>query len=222
MWKSSLIKMAICTGAFAFGYVAGQLNTPKIPIAPVMHLTQDPVIANCPAAGFGAPEIADPLPEIENVLEIPVAALQETNPQPPVQEINLSDFDNPDEQIKLVLTADAETFTQDNEKIIENTDPLEPMFQLPEDQQLAYVHKLVASQEDSAIVALNDLILNDGTPIQEAAINGLISLLEMRTGHFAMIAENLTQNAVFLNDKQLQKLQEITQAAAGIADGGGS
>ena len=60
-------------------------------------------------------------------------------------------------------------------------------------------------------MALNDLILNDNPPVQKGDIDGLLSLLEMQTGHFALIAENMEQNAVFLNGEQLERFNRARQ-----------
>src|SRR5687768_8510520 len=189
MQKFSVIKPVIYIGVFILGYTTGQFNEQQIFANPNAHQEQGAqshknLIANCPVAKSTCPEpkIQDLPTQMDSVLR-PEKEIPETVPT----EITLSDFDNPDEQISLTLMEQPNTFTQTNEQLIEDPDPLESILQLPQEQQLVYIHKLVESQEDSAVVALNDLILNDNPPIQHAAIDGLISLLEMRTGHFAMI-----------------------------------
>lgn len=219
---SPVFKVAAYVGIFAFGYAAGHLNNPQYSVIPKTQeskilqtpnaTAEKPLAAvNCPAdsqpptqAGFKGKSVA---------AEVPASSPDNRREHPAALAVSISDFDNPDEQIRQVLTEASHAFTQTNEQLVEDPDPLDPIFRLTEDQQLAYVQKLVESQEDSAIVALNDLILNDNPPIQHAAIDGLIALLEMRTGHFAMIAENLEQNAVFLDGEQLRRLEKITQAA---------
>jgi len=219
MWKSATIKTILFAGAFVFGFVAGQWHfTDKSPV-PAEGLAQVPVPITCPedlsppvnSAVINSSELNYSPPNSSAVAEA-------SEPDSPgaTTEIILSDFDNPDEQIKLTLTANTESFSQNSEQLAEDQDPLEPLLQLPQAEQLAYVQELVESQEDAAVIALNDLILTDDAALQNAAIDGLISLLEMRTGHFEMIAENLQRNAVFLNDAQRQKVQQITQANASL------
>jgi hypothetical protein len=223
MLKFSMFKAAIYIGIFAFGYAVGHLGRDRLLVSPNIQQIQIPQMHNtlsapCPAANKICP--ADPKilalsPASSDSPPETISAADPNEGKSPLtpQEITITDFDSPDEQIRLVLTEESNAFTQINEQLVEDADPLDPIFHLTEDQQLVHIQKLVESQEDSAIVALNDLILNDNPPIQHAAIDGLISLLEMRTGHFAVIAENLEQNAVFLNEEQLQKLEKITQTA---------
>lgn len=218
MWKSSIIKITLYIGVFTLGYFAGQSHKDDSAIAPRAQIVQAPATPSCPADNTADAKATDP--SLANANTVSTPAKPDQNPPAAPREINLSDFDNPDEQIQLSLNASPETFTQSNEQLTEDQDMLAPLYQLEGEQQLAYVQKLVESQEDSAIVALNDLILNDGTPLQDAAINGLISLLEMRTGHFDVIAANLAQNAVFLNEKQLQKLHDATQPPTPPEDAG--
>lgn len=218
MWKSATIKTILFAGAFVFGFVAGQWHHQLgIAPAPITGLALEPVPVTCPAnesvpiisaidsSALNAATANSPTTEIAG------AAISEPDSPSTATDITLSDFDNPDEQIKLTLTANAESFSQNSEQLVEDQDPLEPLLQLPQAEQLAYVQKLVESQEDAAVIALNDLILTDDVALQNAAIDGLISLLEMRTGHFELIAESLQHNAVFLSDAQLQKVQKITQ-----------
>jgi hypothetical protein len=206
MLKTSFIRALSYAGVFAFGYTAADLNIDHISIEPetpsITHLQmQNAQGTNCP--------IAVPI-QPETTAETPaeVSTHFSEAPQQSAAQETLEDFDNPDEQIKLALTEDPVAFTQANERPVQDPDPLEPLFRLPEDQQLAYIQKLVESQEDAAVVALNDLILNDNPPVQKAAIDGLLSLLEMRTGHFALIAENIEQNSVFLNGDQLERFNK--------------
>lgn len=212
MLKYSAIKAAIYIGVFVLGYTVSYLNSdPFFSDAGAYQRhkpqTHNNLIASCPVAKSTCPE-----PQVQLSPPPMDAAISEKEiPETVRSEITISDFDNPDEQISVTLMEQPNAFTQANEQWVEDPDPLEPIFQLTQEQQLVYIQKLVESQEDAAIVALNDLILNDNPPIQQAAIDGLISLLEMRTGHFAMIAENLGQNSVFLNEAQLQKLEKATQ-----------
>lgn len=223
MWKSATIKTILFAGAFVFGFVAGQWHHHHgIAPAPVTGLALEPAPVTC-AASESVPIISAIDSSALNAAtanspttEIAGATISEPDSPSTATEITLSDFDNPDEQIKLTLTANAESFSQNSEQLVEDQDPLEPLLQLPQAEQLAYVQELVESQEDAAVIALNDLILTDDAALQNAAIDGLISLLEMRTGHFEMIAENLQRNAVFLNDAQRQKVQQITQANASL------
>lgn len=213
MLKHSAIKAAIYIGVFVLGYTVSHLNRDPIFSEAGAYQRQNPqahnnLIVSCPAAKSTCLE---PQVQLSSAPPIDAVIPEKKIPEIVPSEITISDFDNPDEQISLTLMEQPDAFTQANEQLVEDPDPLEPIFQLTQEQQLVYIQKLVESQEDAAIVALNDLILNDNPPIQQAAIDGLISLLEMRTGHFAMIAENLGQNSVFLNEEQLQKLEKATQ-----------
>lgn len=214
MLKYSAIKVAIYIGVFVLGYTVSHLNRDPNFSEAGAYQRQNPqahnnLIASYPVAKPTCPE-AQAQPATAPPADSMIRPEKEIPPTAP-SEITISDFDNPDEQISATLMEQPDAFTQANEQRVEDPDPLEPIFQLTQEQQLVYIQRLVESQEDAAIVALNDLILNDNPPIQQAAIDGLISLLEMRTGHFAMIAENLGQNSVFLNEEQLQKLEKATQ-----------
>lgn len=205
MLKTSFIRALIYAGVFACGYTAAHFNSDHISGNPDTPSIQSPLMQNaqaatCPVASPPQPETASAAPA-----ETPPLHFNEALQHTAAQQV-ITDFDNPDEQLKLTLTDAPTAFTQANEQLVEDPDPLAPLFSMPEDQQLVYIQKLVASQEDAAVAALNDLILNDHPPVQNAAIDGLLSLLEMRTGHFAVIAANLEQNAVFLNGEQLQRL----------------
>jgi hypothetical protein len=224
MWKSATIKTILFAGAFVFGFVAGQWHHHHgIAPAPVTGLALEPAPVTCPVVESSPVNSAtinssalNASPANSPTTEIAAATISEPDSPSTATEITLSDFDNPDEQIKLTLTADAESFSQTSEQLVEDQDPLEPLLQLPQAEQLAYVQKLVESQEDAAVIALNDLMLTDDATLQNAAIDGLIALLEMRTGHFELIAENLQHNAVFLTNEQRQKVQKITQADASL------
>lgn len=224
MWKSATIKTILFAGAFVFGFVAGQWHHHHS-VAPVSDpgLALEPAPVTCPAVESSPVNSAainssalNASPANSPAAEIAAAATNEPDSSSTTTEITLSDFDNPDEQIKLTLTANIDRFSQNSEQLLEDQDPLEPLMQLPQAEQLAYVQKLVESQEDAAVIALNDLILTDNAALQNAAIDGLISLLEMRTGHFEVIAESLQHNAVFLSEAQIQKVQQITQANASL------
>lgn len=212
MWKHSISKAGLYISAFAFGYAAGHFNHRQpvnIEVEPTVHAAP---AATCPTRDM--PTAPSTAPEVLSSEKVMVDSAKNQSPTF-ATEIDLTDFDNPDEQIQSVLTADLYAFGQAGERLVENPDPLEPMFDLPPEQQLDYVKILVDSQEDSAIAALNDLILNDDTAIQNAAIEGMLNLLEMRTGHDETIAQHLAQNSVFLSEEQLNKLEKITQVSAG-------
>jgi hypothetical protein len=215
MLKQSISKAVMYISAFVLGYAAGHFNlnasskNAESPIAKTAPSALCPTTSTPPAPTLPPP----PTPEITTRASVIVDSGEENLPAA-LLEVALSDFDDPDEQIQAVLTAESAAFSQASEQLAENTDPLDALLELPPEHQLDYVKTLVESQEDSAIVALNNLILNDNSEIQNAAIEGMLSLLEMRTGHYEMIAQNLEQNSVFLNDEQLAKLESITQVIA--------
>ncbi len=121
------------------------------------------------------------------------------------------DYDNPDEQVRQLLVEDDYKYQQVNEQLDNQPDLLEPLYQLNGKQQQEYIEALVASEEDAAVVALNELIVDPDPKLQHAAIEGLLAKLEMHTGHFSMISQMLEQNVVFLNDDQRVRLGEISQ-----------
>lgn len=214
MMKNSLGKASVYIAAFAFGYAAGHFNhTPSktADLSPIVYKVLD---SACPTVN-SQPTQTTPTPELNiHSDEKAIVNVVEDLPSKTDTGIGLTDYENPDEQIQAVLTAEQSSFSADSEQLVENADPLEDMYQLAPEHQLDYVKRLVNSQEDAAIVALNDLILHDNSAIQNAAIEGMLNLLEMRTGHYEMIAQNLEQNSVFLSEEQLDKLHEITQLVA--------
>ena len=218
MWKHAISKAGLYIGAFAFGYVGGHFNhrpPADIEIAPIVNAApvgQGPTM-NSPEFPKIIPPPALKMSRHESVVNAEEEPLSRADFETEV-EVGLTDFDNPDEQIQSILTADLSAFSQEGEQFIENADPLETMYNLPSEHQLDYVKRLVNSQEDAAIVALNDLILHDNTAIQNAAIEGMLDLLEMRTGHYEVIEQNLEQNSFFLNEKQLDKLERIRRIAS--------
>jgi hypothetical protein len=123
----------------------------------------------------------------------------------------ITDYEDPDEEISKSLVENTNQFQQINELVSEEENLLEPIDQLSEDEQLAYIKKLTERQEDSAVNALAELIAHHNPVVQSGAIEGLLSLLKMRTGHFNTIAQSLEQNSVFLTYEQLGRLQELTQ-----------
>ncbi|OZG71746.1 hypothetical protein BTA51_19085 [Hahella sp. CCB-MM4] len=119
--------------------------------------------------------------------------------------------EDPDEQVRQLLVEDDYNFQQVNEQIGNEQDLLEPLYQLEAKQQQEYIEGLVVSEEDAAVLALNELIVDPDPKLQKAAIDGLLAKLEMRTGHYSLISQMLEKNVVFLNDDQREKLGEITQ-----------
>jgi hypothetical protein len=76
---------------------------------------------------------------------------------------------------------------------------------------LAYIEELPESQDDAAVHALNGLVTHHDTTLKNAAIEGLLSQLEFRTGHFDSIVQSLKQNLAYLSDEQVQKFYTLTQ-----------
>jgi len=134
----------------------------------------------------------------------------------PQSDIQIGDYNNPDEQLRGSLIENPAQFQQSGEQPGEEPDLLDAMRQLPEEEQLVYIEELTKLQDDAAVSALNELITDYNPSLQNAAIEGLISLLEMRTGHFDMIAQMLEQNAVYLSDAQLEKLHKLTRPTEDI------
>lgn len=126
-------------------------------------------------------------------------------------EFILTDFSSPDKQLKSTLIANTTQYQQANQRPQEDRRPSQEIQSLPEEEQLAYIKKLTESQDDAAVSELNELVLHYNPILKDAAIEGLLSLLEMRTGHFDAIARGLEQNMVYLNDDQIRKFRQLTQ-----------
>jgi hypothetical protein len=135
------------------------------------------------------------------------SVLAETSPA----EITITDINNPDDQLKAALIADPYQFQQANQQPHEDQRLLDRLPQLTEDEQLAYIKELSESQEDDAVSALNELVLHYDPILKNAAIEGLFSLLEMRTGHFDSIVNSLKNNLAYLNEEQLQVFNRLSQ-----------
>jgi hypothetical protein len=134
-----------------------------------------------------------------------------TNDNPSQPNPTVSDYVDPDTQIAQSLTEDPYLYEQGNEVSGAEQNLLEPMHQLPEEEKLEYVKELVELHEDQSIQALTELISHYNPKLQTAAIEGLINLLEMQTGHFDTIAKSLEDNHVYLSDDQLSKFRSLTQ-----------
>lgn len=125
--------------------------------------------------------------------------------------VQLNDYQSPDVQLRASLIENPSQYQQANEQLNEERDLLESMTQLPEDEQLAYIDELIELQDDESVNALNKLILSSNPALQNAAIDGLITLMEMRTGHFDMIVQSMKQNYVYMSDVQLEKFSKLTE-----------
>ncbi len=126
-------------------------------------------------------------------------------------EITITDVNNPDDQLKAALIADPYQFQQSNQQPKEDQRLLDKLPQFTEEEQLAYIKELSESQEDVAVSALNELVLHYDPVIKNAAIEGLFSLLEMRTGHFDSIVNSLNSNLAYLNEEQIQLFNKLSQ-----------
>jgi hypothetical protein len=82
---------------------------------------------------------------------------------------------------------------------------------LTEEERLAYIEELSESQNDAAVHALNGLVTHHDITLKNAAIDGLLLLLEFRTGHFDSIVQSLDQNHAYLSDEQAQKFYTLIQ-----------
>lgn len=138
---------------------------------------------------------------------------QNEHSYPVVETPVISDYDNPDDQIHSVLSAQPKIYHQSLENPDFRPDFLDQFYELPENEQLEYIKDLAQSHDDTAIDALNHLILDPDAAVQKAAIDELIRLLEDRTGHFEVIAEHLKQHVFFLDANQTVQLEFITEAA---------
>ncbi len=126
-------------------------------------------------------------------------------------EITITDVNNPDDQLKAALIADPYQFQQSNQQPKEDQRLLDKLPQLTEEEQLAYIKELSESQEDVAVSALNELVLHYDPVLKNAAIEGLFSLMEMRTGHFDSIVNSLNNNLAYLNEEQIQLFKKLSQ-----------
>jgi hypothetical protein len=117
----------------------------------------------------------------------------------------ITNFDNPEEQLKDSLVKDTFQFTQSDEKLpnlSKKDNLLDALYQLPEDEQIIYLNDLSRSQEDAAIEVLFEVISHYNTNLKNAAIEELLMLLADRTGHFDMITETLKNHQYDLSDEQ--------------------
>jgi hypothetical protein len=130
---------------------------------------------------------------------------------PSQNDLTLSDYQDPEQQIFQSLNEDTNQHLQSNEISGEEIDFLEPMQELTEEEQIEYIKELTELHEDQGVEALIALIKHYNPEIKNTAIDGLISLLEIQTGHFDMIAKSLEAHDVFLNDVQLRRFQNSTK-----------
>jgi hypothetical protein len=124
--------------------------------------------------------------------------------------IMVTDYQSPDEQIRQSLTWDSYQFQEASDRLNDEQNALDTLYQLSEEEQLEYVNKLVDSQEDAAVNTLEGLVAYYDPTLRDIAINGLLSILASHTGHFDMIVENLDRNSALLNQAQLKKFHELT------------
>jgi hypothetical protein len=62
------------------------------------------------------------------------------------------------------------------------------------------------------IQTLSELVSNYNPTLQDAAIEELLSLLEIHTGHFDMIVRSLERDQEYLSIEQLQRFKQLTQS----------
>jgi hypothetical protein len=124
--------------------------------------------------------------------------------------VALTDYNDPELQLKNSLTENTLETQQLDQKISENPYKTDKINQLSKEEQLSFVKELSHSQEDSAIKALCELVLNYEPNIKNAAIKELFSLLESHTGHFDLIMNNLQGNQGLLSTEQLDTLNLLS------------
>jgi hypothetical protein len=124
--------------------------------------------------------------------------------------VALTDYNDPELQLKNSLTENTLETQQLDQKISENPYKTDKINQLSKEEQLSFVKELSHSQEDSAIKALCELVLNYEPNIKNAAIKELFSLLESHTGHFDLIMNSLQGNQGLLSTEQLDTLNLLS------------
>jgi hypothetical protein len=124
--------------------------------------------------------------------------------------IAITDSNDLELQLKNSLAENTHETQQLNQNLSANSYKITKINQLSKEEQLSYVKELSHSQEDSAIKALCELVLNYEPNIKNAAINELFSLLESHTGHFDIIMNSLQGNQGYLNTEQLDTLNLLS------------
>jgi hypothetical protein len=124
--------------------------------------------------------------------------------------IAITDSNDLELQLKNSLAENTHETQQLDQNLSENSYKITKINQLSKEEQLSYVKELSHSQEDSAIKALCELVLNYEPNIKNAAINELFSLLESHTGHFDIIMNSLQGNQGYLNTEQLDTLNLLS------------
>ena len=115
-----------------------------------------------------------------------------------------------DSQIQSELQLDETSLAQASEIIMLDDDWVEPLYSMTKQEQKKAIEQFIVSNDDNAVRALADLILSDEQFLQQKAIDGLITILEQRTGHYDQISEILSQNEAFLSDNQLNLVKNLT------------
>ncbi|MEJ2422855.1 MAG: hypothetical protein P8101_00125 [Candidatus Thiodiazotropha sp.] len=124
--------------------------------------------------------------------------------------IAITDSNDLELQLKNSLAENTHETQQLDQNLSANSYKITKINQLSKEEQLSYVKELSHSQEDSAIKALCELVLNYEPNIKNAAINELFSLLESHTGHFDIIMNSLQGNQGYLNTEQLDILNLLS------------
>lgn len=123
-------------------------------------------------------------------------------------EIVITDYENIEDQLKGSLVEDIFQFAQTDGKLPSPNQKdilLDTLYQLPEEEQIAYINDLSRSQEDAAIEALFEVVSHYNPNLKHAAIEELLTQLANRTGHFDIITEGLKKHQNDLSDDQQQR-----------------
>jgi hypothetical protein len=126
--------------------------------------------------------------------------------------VELTDYNDPESQLKNSLTENTLETQQLDQKISENPYNTNRINQLSKEEQLSFVKELSHSQEDSAIKALCELAVNYEPNIKNAAIKELFYLLESHTGHFDQIMNSLQGNQGHLSTEQIDTLNLLSES----------
>lgn len=119
--------------------------------------------------------------------------------------------EDPEAQLRSSLSVDVFAIAQATDDVSNNSNFLAEVSIMSAEQRKVYIQNLVNTNDDAAVVALNDLVVSQDEETRQAALDGLLTLMEYKTGHYALVVEMLEANSVFLNEDQLKKFEKNSE-----------
>lgn len=119
---------------------------------------------------------------------------------------------DPELLLQETLSAQTHEYAQDNEMLPdENWTQEQELHSLVESDHSAFIEDLIKSNEDASIETMASLISHQNREVQQAAIEGLITVLDDDTGHSQRILELLDTNAAYLDQNQMAAIEQAQQ-----------